>query len=282
MPKCVRFGYIEVYLRYFGSILRCVIFMPVANFQPAKLLDPAGPTGRLALLALGSVLLAGCQSLNANSAQLRVIDASPDAGVVDVYQNNSGLAYNLQFGTVTSYVPMTTGSYTLAADRAGTRQALVSSYTQLSAPHQYTEIVGNTAASMQQIVLQDQTVPAPTGEMEIRLVQQATRSGAVDVYLVQPGGKLSTTAPIATNLSFGANSGYLTVPAGTYAIDVVPTGTALTSSTTTLMSGAQNEYSSGAVRTVVLIDQEIVGPQRAALTAGVQAIIADDVDGAGN
>jgi hypothetical protein len=87
------------------------------------------------------------------------------------------------------------------------------------------------------------------------------------------------TSPIAVNLNFGSNSGYINVPVGTYAIDVVPTGTTLASSTVTLLSGAQLEYASGAVRTVVLIDQEILGAQHAALTPGVQAILADDADG---
>jgi hypothetical protein len=82
---------------------------------------------------------------------------------------------------------------------------------------------------------------------------------------------------LAVNLGFGANSGYMDVPEGTYAIDVVPTGTAL-ASTTTLLSGAQIAYTSGAVRTVVLIDQQTSGTQHISLNPGVQAIVADDTD----
>jgi hypothetical protein len=81
---------------------------------------------------------------------------------------------------------------------------------------------------------------------------------------------------LASNLSFGANSGYLDVPEGTYALAIVPAGTVLTSSTTTLLSGAQLAYTSGAVRTIVLIDQETPGPQHT--NATVQAIIAADAD----
>jgi hypothetical protein len=233
---------------------------------------------RLGILALSVVALAGCQSIDMSSPQLRVIDASPDAGVLDSYQNNTALAYNLTFGTMTSYVPMSPGAYTLSADRAGTRQTLVTGNATLSGGKQYTAIVGNITAAMQQTVLLDQSQPAPAGEIAVRFVQQATRSGAVDVYLVPRNGRPANTSPIAINLSFGANSGYLSVPAGTYAIDVVPTGTTLVSSTVTLLSGAQIDYPSGAVRTVVLIGQEIVGPQRAGLTPGVQTIIATDAD----
>ena len=83
---------------------------------------------------------------------------------------------------------------------------------------------------------------------------------------------------MAVNLGFGANSGYIDLPEGTYAIAVVPTGTVLASSTVTLFSGAQIAYVSGAVRTIVLIDQAPVGAQHPATTPAVQAIVAEDAD----
>jgi hypothetical protein len=239
------------------------------------LFHPAKYAARCCLLAVSAAALSGCQGIDLNSPQVRIIDASPDAGVLDAYQDNTALAYNLVFGTVTSYVSLASGASTLTADRAGTRQALVAGNASLLPGKQYTAIVGNIAAALQQTLLLDQSQPAPSGEIALRFLQQATRSGAVDIYLVPRGGK---PANLAVNLSFGANSGYLSVPAGTYAIDVVPTGTNLVSSTVTLLSGAQVDYPSGAVRTVVLIDQEIVGPQHAALTPGVQTIIAADAD----
>jgi hypothetical protein len=232
-------------------------------------------------LSLLAAALSGCQSFSTNSAQLRVIDASPDAGVLDSYQNNAALAYNLGFGTMTSTIPMSPGVYNLAADKAGTRQTLATSTDTLAAGKQYTEIIGSGLANLQQTLLLDQSVPAPVGQIAVRVVDEATHSSAVDVYLVPMAtlsGKFTSTPPLAVNLGFGSNTGYLNVPAGTYAIDVVPNGTALASSTVTLLSGAQVDYASGAVRTIVLIDQETLGTQHAALTPGVQAIVADDAD----
>jgi hypothetical protein len=251
---------------------------PGERSRQGKFSKPNGYAARLAAVLLAAAGLSGCQSIDMNSAQLRVIDASPDAGVIDSYQNSSALAYNLGFGTMTSYVPMSPGAYTLAADKAGTRQTLVASTDTLVAGKQYTEIVGSSLANMQQTVFLDQSVPAPAGQIAVRLINEATRSGAVDVYLVPMSGRLMKTSPLAVNLNFGANSGYIIVPEGTFAIDVVPAGKALASSTVTLMSGAQADYASGAVRTVVLIDQETLGTQHAALTPGVQSIVADDVD----
>lgn len=237
---------------------------------------------RTALL-LAAAALSGCQSFNTNSAQLRVIDASPDAGVVDAYQNSSALAYNLGYGTMTSAIPMSPGVYNLAAVKAGTRQALVASTDTLAAGKQYTEIIGSGLANLQQTLFLDQSTPAPAGQIAVRVIDEATHSGAVDVYFVPItplSGKFTSTPPLVANLGFGfgSSSGYLNVPAGTYAIEVVPTGTTLASSTVTLLSGAQINYASGAVRTIVLIDQQTIGNQHAALTPAVQAIVAADAD----
>jgi hypothetical protein len=224
---------------------------------------------RVATAMCMAALLAGCQSIDMGSAQVRVIDASVDAGSIDAYQNSTGIAYNLGAGTLTSYVATPPGSYTLGAEKSGTRIALAESAARLTAGRDYTVLLGGTLANLQQ------TTPAPAGEVELRFVQQAMRSGPVDVYLVASRGRLAATSPIATGMNFGANSGYLAVPAGTYAIDVVPAGTTLTNTTVTLLSGPQVEYDSGAVRTVVLMDQESAGSHG----AGVAVVVADDADG---
>jgi hypothetical protein len=240
-------------------------------------------TRRMAALLLAALGLAGCQGLTSNSAQLRVIDASPDAGLIDSYQNNAALAYNLGFGTSTNYIPMSAGSYTLAANKAGTHQALASSTESLAAGRQYTEIIAAGLANLQQTLIPDQTTPAPAGEVAVRILNEATRTGALDIYLVPMAplsGKPSPVPPLAASLSFGANSGYIDIPEGTYAIDVLPAGTLRTSSTVTLLSGAQVAYASGAVRTVVLIDQppSTQPTQHATTPPGVQAIVAADAD----
>jgi hypothetical protein len=234
---------------------------------------------RASALLLAGALLAGCQSIDMGSAQLRVMDASPDGGALDAYQNNAGLAYNLSFGTLTSYVAMAPGAYKLEADKGGTRQTLVEATAHLVAGKQYTAIVGNSLANLQATLLLDQSTPAPAGQIAVRFVNEATRAGAVDIYLVGSGGRLISTSPMATNLSLGANSGYLMAPAGTYAIDVVPAGTVPTNETATLLRGVQRPFDSGAVRTVVLIDQETPGLRPAAQTVGVSVVIAEDADG---
>lgn len=235
---------------------------------------PAKYLVRLATFGTMLVIVPGCGSIDvsgASVAQVRVIQASPDAPGLDVFQNATGIAYNLGFGTVTSYLQLASGASTLTASAADGGKTLVTSRPMLLPGRQYTAIIGNTAAGIQETVLPDQDTPAAAGKTAVRVVHEASHTGAVDVYLVPPSGKLLTTTPFLAKLSFGENHGYIEVPAGTYAVVVVPAGTATIATTATLLTGAQLSYASGAARTVVLIEAQ-------GATSGVQTVVADDYD----
>jgi hypothetical protein len=247
------------------------------------LTHPARFAARLGAVALGLGALSGCQSVNINAgnvAQVRFINASSDPTTpgLDFYVNGAAEAYNVGFGYGTSYVLVPPGNYTVNADKTNTVTVLATASQGMSSGRQYTALVGNNLATLQETILTDQSTAAPTGEISVRVINEATHVGAVDVYLVPSTGKLTTTALLSnlTNLGFGANAGYLNIPAGTYAIVVVPTGTVPVATSVTLMSGPQLGYAAGAVRTVVLLDQQVV------TTPGVTAYVVDDYDLPGN
>jgi hypothetical protein len=231
----------------------------------------------LARLAAAAALLAtltGCQAVvsSSSAAQVRIVDASPDAPGIDLYQADSAVAYNLGFGAITSYVPVAPGTYSISATTAGTRQVLSLARPTFAASSQYTVLIGNYSDSLQQVTLRDQNQPAPTGEFAVRFLNQATRTGPVDLYLVPSGHALITVNPILTNVAFGANTGYQTVSAGTYTLVVLPAGSAPISTTIPSYTGAQLTYPGTAARTIILIDQPLP------TTAGLQVITASDYD----
>lgn len=229
--------------------------------------------GALALL-LGT--LPGCQSITGSStvSQIRVVDASPDAGGLDVYQGSGVLAYNLGLGTITSYIPTAPGTYTINVDAAGTRTVLAQQAGTLAAGAQYTVLIGNYLAGIQETILRDQAQPAPSGQIALRVVDQSTRAGAVDLYLIPSGSMITQVRPALTNVVFGQNTGYFNVPTGTYTVAAVPTGTVPTASTTTSYTGSAVTYPAGSARTLILIDQQLI------TTPGLQVIVADDYDSA--
>lgn len=231
----------------------------------------------LTALAASAASLTGCATISSSPAesQVRIIDASPDAPGLDVYQGSGILAYNLGLGTITSYVSLTPGTYGILVDSAGTHQQLVSAPGTFSTGSQYTVLIGNYANSLQELVLKDQAQAAPTGQIDVRFIDQSTRAGALDLYLIPTGSTLLTVRPVLTNITFNVNTGYMGVPAGTYTLVALPAGTIPTATTVTSYSGAAISYSSGSARTIVLIDQQLI------TTPGIQAIVAKDFDPAG-
>lgn len=228
--------------------------------------------GRFGALASIVAALSGCQGIvnSPTMSQVRIINASPDAPGLDIYQNSTAIAYNLGFGTITSYVPIDPGTHTTTATVAGTKQILSSSKTTFVTASQYTVLIGNVAASLQQLTLKDQSQPAPSGQIALRFIDQATRIAAVDIYLIPSGSKLTDVTPLYTNLSFGVNTGYLNIPVGTYSLVMVPTGTIPTSTTVATYTGPQVTYTAGSASTIILIDQQLL------TTPGLQVITAPD------
>ena len=233
-------------------------------------------TARLAALAVLAAGLAGCQSIAGIRpvSQVRVIDVSPDAPALDIYQNSpqssSAVLYNLGFGTVSSYIPVPAGANTHVAYVAGTQQQLATARGSFAIGSQYTVLAGNISASLQMTVLKDQSFPAPAGQVALRFLDQATRAGAVDIYLVPPGSAAARVAPIDTGLSYSSNTGYINIPSGTYSIVVLPAGAAPSSAASPLYTGSRMSYPSGSARTILLIDQQPATP------SGLQVITADD------
>jgi hypothetical protein len=229
-----------------------------------------GALAKLAGLAAVLFPLPGCQSLTGSPSlsQVRIIDASPDAPGLDVYQGASVLAYNLGLGTVTSYVPIAPGGYAINVDVAGTRQQLVTASGTFLPNAQYTVLVGNFEAALQELILKDQTTPAPANEIALRFINQSVRTGPLDVYLIPSGSTLVGTKPILTDFAFNTNTGYMNIPGGTYTLVAVPTGTVPTATGTTLYTGGAVAYPYSSAETLVLIDSPLTtAPAIQVLTA---------------
>jgi hypothetical protein len=232
----------------------------------------------MCITVLGSCLafLSGCQSLsNTNfSARVRVIDLSPDAPALDVYQENNAVAYNLSFGTVTSYVSVPPGVSTFTVAPSGSRQVLSSVKGMFHAGALYTVLVNSSLATMQPVILTDRgplpassTAPAAS----VRLIDQAPQSGPVDVYLVPAGQRITSVQPLVTNLVPGSNTGYLTIPVCTCAAVMLPAGTVPAARLASHIE-TQTTYNSDAARTLILLDSPPASP------SGMQVISTVDAD----
>ncbi|WP_041596919.1 DUF4397 domain-containing protein [Granulicella tundricola] len=222
----------------------------------------------------GLVGLPGCSAVTGNPvvSLIRIVDASSNSNGIDVYQGSGALAYNLGLGTITTYVPVTPGTYNINVDAAGGKTQLATVLGSFGPNAQYTVVVGDNSTVLGETVLKDQSVPAPSGQVALRFIHQSSAGGAVDIYLIPNGSTISQVKPILTGVTFGTNTGYLNEPAGTYTLAAVPTGTVPSATTATSYSGNAVVYGSGTAKTIVLINQPLL------TTPGIQVVMADDFD----
>ena len=185
-------------------------------------------------------------------------------------RGSSAVLYNVGFGTVSSYIAVPAGVNSHTAYVSGSQQQLATVSGNFAIGRQYTVLAGNISASLQMTVLKDQSSPAPPGQVALRFLDQATRAGTVDIYLVAPGSALSKVSPIDTGLSFSSNTGYISAPSGTYSIVVLPAGAVPGSAVAPIYTGSQITYPGGSARTIVLIDQQ------PATSSALQVITAND------
>jgi len=247
---------------------------------------------RLAALAVAVAALAGCQGISGIQpyTQVRVIDASPDAPALDFYQNpalrqsSTSTLYSIGFGTVSSYLALAPGAYVHAAYTAGTQQQLAQVHAVFSAGSQYTVLTGNIAANLQMTVLKDQSTPAPAGQFALRFLNQSTRPGAFDIYLLPAGSSFAGLLPVAAAATFGSNTGYIDAPSGTYSVVAFPAG-ATPGVAPPAYTGSQTVYPGGSARTIVLIDQPSQHPAEQSESddppghsPALQIVTADDYD----
>ncbi|MBW8747967.1 MAG: DUF4397 domain-containing protein [Acidobacteria bacterium] len=115
---------------------------------------------------------------------------------------------------------------------------------------------------------------APSGQIAIRFLDQSTAIGNIDIYMVPSGTAVTAVSSLQSNVSFGTNTGYLNIPVGTYTLYIVSNGTALTTTTTTLYTGAATAYPQGSARTIVILDRQLV------TTPALNVIVANDYDSA--
>lgn len=171
------------------------------------------------LLALAVAVTMAVPALAANEARVRVAHASPDAPAVDVIVNGQKAITNLAFKAVSPYAALPAGSYAVQVVPTGaTTPVVISATMPLAANTDYTVVAMGKVADIQPVVLKDDNSAPPAGKAKVRVVHASPDALAVDIAV--KGGPV-----LIKNLAFKSASEYLAVDAGTYDLEVRPTGT---------------------------------------------------------
>lgn len=242
----------------------------------------SGRSGRLAaapqLLALAGVALAAAVGLSSCTnvagfsppSLVRVIDASYIAPAANIYVENTLFAGNVGEGYISNYGTVAPSpAAVIKVTRATGGAALVTASATLNGGAQHSVFLTDNGASPTQYivtVVEDQQTPAAAGHSAFRFLNQAPRTGPVDVYMVPGSTTLANTIPICTNLPVGSSCGYVSFASQTLTMVITPAGSTTPKYTSTALG-----LTGGEVRTVVIVDSQLTSDPP------VQVVIAKDV-----
>jgi hypothetical protein len=264
----------------------------VGNSQKKGSQDSARPQMTMPQLIAASVgaltlalALSACQSI-AKSYQyslVRVIDASTNAPALNVFVGGTEMAANIGDGTITSYGTLPTSSAMAivvkdaTATSTSTSSTLLSTTTSIVTGAHYSLLVADSSTSTSSYtlsVLEDQHTAAASGQSAFRFINEATNTGAVDIYVVPSTTTLAKTAALETDLTVGTVTKYVSFASQTVTIVIVPTGTTVTGTTalTDEYTSSSLTLTGGEVRTVLIVDSKLTSAPT------FTAVIADDMN----
>lgn len=231
---------------------------------------------RLVLIASASLAVAlgisACQIVAGypQTSLVRVIDASYIAPAVNIFVEKTIFAGNVGEGYISNYGTTAPSTAAPVVVTAVNGSPLVSAAVTLAAGAQHSVFLtdnGSTPTLYNVTVLEDAQTPAASGHSEFRFLNQAPRTGPLDVYMVPAGTTLANTIPLCTDVLVGQTCGYISFESQTVTMVITPTGVTTPKYTSTPIA-----LTGGEVRTVVMVDSQLTS------NPPVNVVIADDVD----
>ena len=196
-----------------------------------------------------ALLAVGCGGGSSGNAELRVLNASPNEGAVNVLVDSNTVASSIGYATATDYISLKTGSRHLQIESISSTTAAIDTTLSLAGSSQTTVIAANYASNIAPIILTDSITAPTSGDAQIRVVNASPSMGSVDIYIVAPGTDLTTTTPVAQSVAFESATGYTNELAGNWEIFFTAPGT-----TFDVLDTGPISFSAGQNRTVVSLN----------------------------
>lgn len=172
----------------------------------------------------------------ADDTLVRIGHCSPDAPNVDVSVDGDVAFEDVAFKTISDYAELSAGSHEVAITPHGKDDTVLETTLELEENTNYSVFAtGMVDDDLQATVLTDDPGMIPDDQAHVRFVHCSPDAPAVDIRVADGGPTL------CENVAFRTASEYTPVDAGTYDVEIVPTGTdevALTLPDTVFEGGA--------------------------------------------
>lgn len=174
----------------------------------------------LALVSAFAIGLVGTAGAQDSTAMVRVIHASPDAPAVDVLVDGEVAVEGLEFQSGTDYLELPAGDHQFQVVPAGgaAADAVIDAPATLEAGTWYSVVAVGLLAEIQPMIVVDDITEPAEGQAHIKVVHASPDAPAVDVAVA--GGPV-----LFENAAFMSATDYMPVDAGTYDLEIRPTGT---------------------------------------------------------
>lgn len=169
------------------------------------------------LTSIGLVMLIALPVAAADEAFVRVVHASPDAPNVDVWVDGTKVLTDVPFTAVSDYLTVPAGAHNVQVTATGSTDPVIDEDLTLAAGTSYTVAATGLLADIAATVLVDDRTPAE-GQAKLR-VFHASPSAPASVDVVVTDGPT-----LVEGLAYPEATGYLTVDAGTYALEIRAAG----------------------------------------------------------
>lgn len=180
------------------------------------------------LIAVVILAVAGGTLFAQDVTKVRFVHAVPETPAVDVYVNGALAVNSLAYGESTGYINVPAGEHSLTVTAAGLQVPLAEQQINATAGSTTTFVASNP----DEIAFQafSDTLGATTfGSTRLLLVHAIADAPPVDVVLAESvdlnGSVQDAGTVLASEMSYGSSFGSFDVPAQTYIVDVVPSGT---------------------------------------------------------
>lgn len=174
-------------------------------------------TFSLIVLVIVSLLATTSMTFAQGSAEVRFIHAVPGAPTIDVYVNSQLAVANLDYGEASAYLNVPSGDVNVSAQAAGTADVVFSQTATVADGASVTMVASSASAPLFEAVPDDRR-ELSFGNSRFSIVHGIEGGPTVDVIFLADG------TVIADGLAYGASFGTFDVPADTYDLAVVPTG----------------------------------------------------------
>lgn len=206
------------------------------------------------IFALGAFVIFAT-NCGTDHAKVRVVQASPDAGSLDVAVDGKTVVTDQAFGGLSpasGYLTVTAGNRRVEFRSTGTTTDLINSTVNFGSQKEYTLLaVGKVGDDTIAAVLKtDDNSAPPSGNIKLRVIHAAPEGPAhIDVFVVAPGTDIMNATPTIAALAYQQASDYPNLAAATYQVIMTDSN-----DRTNTVFDQTYTLAAGQIRTLVTLD----------------------------